>query len=65
MTIAVDLGRKATKQTKQMYRICQVTSAKVFWHYTLLGSVILTFSTFITGTVFIIISGFQIIAELK
>ena len=36
-----------------------------FWHYTLLGSVILTFSTFFTGTVFIIISGFQIIAELK
>ena len=36
-----------------------------FWHYTLLGRVILTFSTFITGTVFITISGFQIIAELK
>ena len=35
-----------------------------FWHYTLLGSVILTFSTFFTGTVFITISGFQIIAEL-
>ena len=35
-----------------------------FWHYTLLGCVILTFSTFFTGTVFIIISGFQIIAEL-
>ena len=33
-----------------MYRICQVTSATVFWHYTLLGSVIQTFSTFFTGT---------------
>ena len=42
----------------------QVTSATVFWHYTLLGSVILTISTFFTGTVFIIISGFQVIAEL-
>ena len=38
---------------------------QVFWHYTLLGSVILTFSTFFTGTVFITFSGFQIIAELK
>ena len=38
---------------------------QVFWHYTLLGSVILTFSTFFTGTVFMTFSGFQIIAELK
>ena len=38
---------------------------QVFWHYALLGSVILTISTFFTGTVFITISGFQIIAELK
>ena len=36
-----------------------------FFGITLLGSVILTFSTFFTGTVFIIISRFQIIAELK